>query len=212
MGSITIVGFGVGVAALIAVVALVVIIRNPTPAQFNVFRTVIALGGAGFALSLTGLLTVQLGSSQKSYISAGGTLAVFVLLYLFSPATALGSQPEANRPNERAADAALAQGLLAGHAPHDVGEQVAKYVTAGEFLLDSQSPQDAAYERWRTEVESYLKTVFAKRADAVNPHEAFEFSMASWRGPVEKQGDLKQHLAAALGVLGATLVNLKSTR
>lgn len=94
MDPVTVIGFGVGVAAVIAVVALVVINPNPSPAQFNVFRTVIALGGAGFALSLTGFLTLQMEYSEKSYIRAGGTLAVFVLLYLFSPATSLGAKPK----------------------------------------------------------------------------------------------------------------------
>jgi hypothetical protein len=102
MDTVTVVGFVVGVVAVIAILALVVIHPHPSPAQFNVFRTVIALGGAGFALSLTGFLTVEVGSSEKNYIRAGGTLAVFVILYLFSPATRLGAGSDLPAPRTNA--------------------------------------------------------------------------------------------------------------
>lgn len=63
LDTVTIVGFGIGVAGVIAILILIVRIPDPSAAQFNVFRTVIALGGAGFALALTGFLTVDLSVS-----------------------------------------------------------------------------------------------------------------------------------------------------
>ena len=100
--------------------------------------------------------------------------------------------------------------LLPGYSTHEVADQLAESIAAGERLLNSESPTAPAYEGWRTEVESYLDTVFVMKEGKVSTDEAFRFSMASWRGPEEAMGDLKQHLAAALGVLRASILSLKS--
>jgi len=75
-----------GIAFLVAILALVVKIPGPTPTQFTVFRIIIALGGAAFSMALTGFLTIQLNLPKGGQIVAGGALAVFVVLYFYSPA------------------------------------------------------------------------------------------------------------------------------
>jgi hypothetical protein len=103
---------------------------SPRPAPFNVFRTVIALEGAGFTLALTGFLTVQIQLSQRLSINTVGTLAVSVLLYFFSPATGLrGGSPRPETP-----------GLLPGHSAHEVAEQLAEYIAAGERKFERFYP------------------------------------------------------------------------
>ena len=52
--------FLIGVALLLAILALVVKIPKPTETQFIVFRIIIALGGAAFSMALTGFLTIRM--------------------------------------------------------------------------------------------------------------------------------------------------------
>lgn len=79
-------GFYGGSGAVLLILVLVLVFPTPTPAQWTVFRIVIALGGAGYALALAGFLTVKLAWEQRVAISAGGTLAVFIVLFFFDPA------------------------------------------------------------------------------------------------------------------------------
>jgi hypothetical protein len=78
-------GFIVGCAFLMVVLGLVVVIRSPTGAQQTTFTTVLALAGAGYSMSLTGFLSVRLNLPNKGFIVAGGTLAVFIVLFFFPP-------------------------------------------------------------------------------------------------------------------------------
>jgi hypothetical protein len=73
--------FAFGVLFVGVLLTLVVAIRDPTPAQMVVFRTVLALAAAGVAAFVPGLLHIEL-----PVVRAGGALAVFVLVYLYSPA------------------------------------------------------------------------------------------------------------------------------
>jgi hypothetical protein len=78
-------GFVLGVIALLASVILAVGIPEPTVSQFDIFRTITALGGAAFSMSLSGFVTIKLNLPYRGYIVAGGAGAVFVILYFFSP-------------------------------------------------------------------------------------------------------------------------------
>lgn len=78
-------GFILGAIALIAILVLVIFIPTPSDQQFIVFRILIALGGAAFSLSITGFITIHLNLPGKSYLVAGGSLAVFVVLFFFTP-------------------------------------------------------------------------------------------------------------------------------
>jgi len=72
--------FGVAIVATILVIAFIV--PNPTPFQYAVFRIVLALASAGVAAMIPGFLTVEVGNAVR----ATGAIAVFVIVFFFSPA------------------------------------------------------------------------------------------------------------------------------
>jgi hypothetical protein len=73
---------GFGIAFMVSLLVLAVVVPNPTPFQYEVFRIVLAIGVAGFAASISGLLHVQIGG----WLQATGALAVFAIVYFYSPA------------------------------------------------------------------------------------------------------------------------------
>lgn len=77
----TILSYGFGV--IFVIVLLVISFIQPTPSsfQYSVFRTVLALAGAGAVAVFPGFIEVKLGD----WLRAGGALAVFVVLYFFNP-------------------------------------------------------------------------------------------------------------------------------
>jgi hypothetical protein len=82
--------FSFGVVFVLTILTLSLKFPNPTPFQFNTFRTVLALAAGGVAAMIPGFLTVTV----KNWVRAGGALAVFVLVYFYSPAgVATGSSP-----------------------------------------------------------------------------------------------------------------------
>jgi hypothetical protein len=78
--------FLIGVLFLTAILILVVRVPTPTETQYAIFRIITALGGAAFAIALTGFLTVRMQLTRKIEIMAGGALGIFAILYFFSPA------------------------------------------------------------------------------------------------------------------------------
>jgi hypothetical protein len=87
----TILAFCFGVVFLAALLAIVIIFPNPTDRQFEIIRTVLALAAGGVAAAIPGLLNLQLGTGSKLAIRAGGAIAVFVIVYFYSPAHWTGS-------------------------------------------------------------------------------------------------------------------------
>jgi hypothetical protein len=85
--------FAFGVVFLVAILVLVIAFPSPTKAQYEIFRIVIALAAGGVAAVMPGLLTLRmqlsLTAKQKLAIQAGGALAVFVIVYFYSPAQAI---------------------------------------------------------------------------------------------------------------------------
>lgn len=75
----------IGTAFLVALLAIAVLIRNPTPFQIYVFRVVLSLAGGAFAAVIPGFIATRLQLPRKGIIRAGGGLAVFVLLFWFNP-------------------------------------------------------------------------------------------------------------------------------
>lgn len=55
---------------------------TPTPFEYTVFRITISLAAAGIGAILPGFLDVRF----KNWLRAGGALALFVVVYFFSPA------------------------------------------------------------------------------------------------------------------------------
>ncbi len=78
--------FGFGVIFVVVLLILAVKFPNPTPFQYTVFRIVLALAAGGVAAMIPGFLTLEV----SKWLRAGGALAVFVVVYFYSPAGLTG--------------------------------------------------------------------------------------------------------------------------
>lgn len=93
-----VVGFLFGLGFLIALLIINVLIPEPTPSQYATFKTILALAASGVGGILAGFIEVK-GSFQKWSLRAGGALALFTIVFFFSPA-APHSPPEAPGINQ----------------------------------------------------------------------------------------------------------------
>ena len=71
-----------GIIFICMLLIIAVAIPHPTDFQYTVFRIVLALAAAAFASVIPGILNIRL----SNWITAGGALAVFVIVYFYSPA------------------------------------------------------------------------------------------------------------------------------
>jgi hypothetical protein len=78
--------FVFGCAALAAVLWLAFRSDSLSSQQFEILRIVLALAGGGVGAVVPGFLDLHLKAGAKLALRAGGALAVFVLLYFWSPA------------------------------------------------------------------------------------------------------------------------------
>jgi hypothetical protein len=85
--------FGVIFICVMLVIAL--LRPEPTSFQYEIFKTVLALAGAGIAAVIPGFIEVRL----KGWLRAGGALAVFVVLYFFTAAKLDGSTKNPTAPS-----------------------------------------------------------------------------------------------------------------
>lgn len=83
MERVAIFAFGVLFVSLILIFAVAV--PQPSVFQYDVFKVVLALAAAGVAAFIPGLLVIEV----AAWIRAGGAMAVFVVVYFYSPATAV---------------------------------------------------------------------------------------------------------------------------
>lgn len=74
--------FTFGVVFIVALLILAIALPKPTNYQYTVFRIVLALAVSGVAAFVPGFIEVIV----KSWVRAGGAIAVFVVCYFFSPA------------------------------------------------------------------------------------------------------------------------------
>ena len=81
-----ILAFVFGVIFLAALLLFVLFVPNPTPPQFEVIRIILALVGGGVAAMIPGFLNLQLAARAALMFRAGGVLAVFAIVYFYSPA------------------------------------------------------------------------------------------------------------------------------
>lgn len=84
--------FSFGVVFVVVLLALAIKFKKPTPFQYTVFRIVLALAAAGVAAFIPGLIEVEL----HHWIKTGGAMAIFVIIYFFSPAGLVMSEQEPN--------------------------------------------------------------------------------------------------------------------
>jgi len=82
----TLMAFVFGVVFCIAILAIAVFVRNPTPLLVTVIKIIIALSAAGIAATVPGFLKVELSPTTAISIRAGGAIAIFVLVFFFTPA------------------------------------------------------------------------------------------------------------------------------
>lgn len=74
--------YGFGLVFIVVILVIAVAFPEPTPFQYTVFRIILALATAGIAAFVPGFIEVKI----SSIIRAGGAIAVFVIVYFFSPA------------------------------------------------------------------------------------------------------------------------------
>ena len=72
--------FAIGLILLAISIVLAITFPNPTPHQERVFRGLFGLAAACIASEIPGFLNIN-----SKIVSAGGALAVFVLIYLLNP-------------------------------------------------------------------------------------------------------------------------------
>ncbi len=90
-----ILAFIFGVIFVTALLAIVVFIPNPTSYQFEVIQIILALAAGGVAAMIPGFLNLKLGLGTNLAIRAGGALAVFAVVYFYSPAHWVSPEPPA---------------------------------------------------------------------------------------------------------------------
>ncbi|WP_116126075.1 carboxypeptidase-like regulatory domain-containing protein [Lewinella sp. IMCC34183] len=83
----------IGAISAAAIILLIVFIPCPTSSQYEVFHVLLALAAGGLAGGLTGYIT----ANPVSYVSAGGGLAVFALVFFAGPEEALAEGKCAER-------------------------------------------------------------------------------------------------------------------
>ncbi len=86
--------FVFGVVFVIFLIVLALFVPKPTPFQYAVFRIVLALAAAGVAAFIPGFIDVEI----SYWLRAGGAIAVFVIVYFFSPAK-LVAEPQLDPNN-----------------------------------------------------------------------------------------------------------------
>jgi hypothetical protein len=78
----TILSFVFGVTFILLLLGTAYLTPNPSSYQYMVFRVVLALAGGGVVATFPGFIELKLGN----WLRAGGALAVFAIIYFFSPA------------------------------------------------------------------------------------------------------------------------------
>lgn len=85
-----------GVVFICVLIAIALFKPDPSDFQYTIFRTVLALAGAGVAAVIPGFIQANVGT----WIRAGGALAVFVIIYFWIPAlqpSSAGTSPKASQ-------------------------------------------------------------------------------------------------------------------
>ncbi len=88
--------FAFGTLFVVVLLFLAIFHPNPTPFQYTVFRIVLALAAGGVAAMIPGFLSVSI----SNWLRGGGALAVFVIVYFFSPAKLTGVDENTQRELE----------------------------------------------------------------------------------------------------------------
>jgi hypothetical protein len=74
-----------GIVLIGVLLAIALVIENPTVFQFWVFRTTMALAAGGLGAAIPGFMRIDLPLWKKGAIHAGGALGLFIVTYLINP-------------------------------------------------------------------------------------------------------------------------------
>jgi hypothetical protein len=88
-----ILAFSFGCVFVAVILALAFMGGSLDDRQFEIIRIVLALAGGGVGGMIPGFLNLDIKSGSKLALRAGGGLAVFIVLYFWSPAHWVASQP-----------------------------------------------------------------------------------------------------------------------
>jgi len=88
--------FGFGVVFVVVLLVLATWFPEPTAFQYTVFRIVLSIAIAGIAAFLPGFMEANIGS----WLRAGGAMAVFAIVYFFSPAGLVSEVADAPAPTD----------------------------------------------------------------------------------------------------------------
>jgi len=91
-----ILAFTFGVIFVAALLVFALFVPNPTIQQFEIVRIVLALAAGGVAAIIPGFLNLQVGAGANLTLRAGGALAVFAIVYFYSPAHWAPPSPSTN--------------------------------------------------------------------------------------------------------------------
>ncbi|WP_119270305.1 hypothetical protein [Taklimakanibacter deserti] len=80
-----ILAFIFGVIFVAVLLAVNILIPNPTPTQYETFRIILALAAGGVGAMIPGILNLKMSTGSNFLLRAGGALAVFVIVYFFQP-------------------------------------------------------------------------------------------------------------------------------
>jgi 8-oxo-dGTP pyrophosphatase MutT (NUDIX family) len=81
-----IIAFIFGTAFVVALLVLAIAFPKPTPFQYLVFKITLSLAAAGVAAMIPGFVNVRMDTNIGLAITAGGALAIFVIVFFFNPA------------------------------------------------------------------------------------------------------------------------------
>lgn len=79
-----IVAIAFGIVFVVVMLGFSVKFPNPTPSQYAVFKTVLALAAAGVGAVLPGVLNLEL-PLPKGVLRASGAVVLFVVVFFFTP-------------------------------------------------------------------------------------------------------------------------------
>jgi hypothetical protein len=88
--------FTFGVVFVAALLVFALFVPNPTIQQFEIVRIILALAAGGVAAIIPGFLNLQVGAGTHLTLRAGGALAVFAIVYFYSPAHWVPPSPSTN--------------------------------------------------------------------------------------------------------------------
>ena len=130
--------FGFGAILVLIMLAIAFICPSPTPFQYTIFRIVLALASAGIAAMIPGFINVEVGTAVR----AGGAIAVFAIVYFFSPAALPAPQSNASLSKEykghvNQVHLANREAIVEASKDPNTPKPVAKVLTNGLHQLES---------------------------------------------------------------------------